>query len=234
MRPSETKRSLRRDHPVFFWGTLALVLIFAGASAVVASRVPSFRQDAELLDRRMSNAERATRDRVLNSEARRSELALGLLRREIRVNQMKHKGLHLAIDTDSSMLYLRHGPATLQRASLEVGPDSVIRAPDGRAWRFVQALGERRLQQKETNPDFTVPEWVYLSRGQTPPADVQRRIPGGLGTLVFRLDDGTAIYSRPQAGPLREGVLPGAFVVNERDMRAIFDAVERDTPVFIY
>ena len=234
MKTPDRKRSLRREHPVFFWGTMSLVLLFAAASAVVASRVPGYRQDAAVLDERMTEAERATRDRVLNSEARRSELAVGLLRREIRMGQMKEKGLHLALDTEEGALYLRHGQATLHRATMEVGSDSIVRAPDGRTWRFVQALGERRLERKETNPRYEVPEWVYLSRGQAPPPAAEREIDGGLGALVFRLDDGTTIYSRPETGPLQDGVLPGAFVVNEREMRSIFDAVGRDTPVFIY
>jgi len=38
----------------------------------------------------------------------------------------------------------------------------------------------------------------------------------------------------PEAGPLAEGVKPGDFVASERDLRAIFDAVTADMPVYIY
>ena len=110
----------------------------------------------------------------------------------------------------------------------------MIRAPDGRTWRFVRALGERHLQSRQQSPEYVVPEWVYLGRGEPVPPEAERTIDGGLGRFVLRLDDGTEIYTRPEAGPLAQGVKPASFVVAEDDMRAIFDAVKPDTPVYIY
>jgi hypothetical protein len=75
---------------------------------------------------------------------------------------------------------------------------------------------------------------VYVSRGQPVPAENERKVKGGLGAYVIRLDDGTEIYSQPQAGPLAETVKPGAFMTRSRDLAAIFDAVGEDTPVYIY
>lgn len=226
--------SLRRDHPVFFWGIVSLIAVLIGASVVVASRVPAYRSDAARLDSQMSAAERATRDRILASRAKRSELALALLQRELRLRELEQKGLHLAIDTDSALLYLRHDRATLRRASVRIGPDSIVHAPDGRTWRFVRALGQRHVQEKQTSPTYTVPEWVYIGQGVPVPPEDQRQVPGGLGDYVLRLDDGTEIYSVPEAGPLRGQVKPAAFMVDESELQAIFDAVPAQTPVFIY
>jgi hypothetical protein len=61
-----------------------------------------------------------------------------------------------------------------------------------------------------------------------------RRIDGGSGRYVLRLDDGTEIYSRPEEGPLATGVKPGAFVADEEGLQVIFEALEIDTPVYIY
>lgn len=234
---TETRRGfsrLRHDHPVFFWGMAALMVLFLAATGVVASRIPRYQQEAQALNRQMSAAERATRDRVLQSRAARSEMAVALLRRELRIKGQQQKGIHLAVNTEKRTLALRHGRATLREVPVQVGPDSVVRAPDGRAWRFVRALGERTVRDKEVSPVYTVPEWVYVSRGQPVPPEAQRRVEGGLGEYVLRLDDGTEIYTEPEAGPLAQGVKPAAFMVREGDMRAIFDAVREDTPVFIY
>lgn len=224
----------RRAHPVFFWGMLALIALFAGASAVVAMRVPTYQQEMAELNARMTAQERATRDRVLQSKAERSELALALLQREVRIKQLEQKRIHLAIDLADSTLSLMHGPATLRRAKVVVGPDSVVRAPDGRTWRFVTALGERTLMEKQRAPVYTVPEWVYVSRGEPVPPEEERRVPGGLGSHVLVLSDGTEIYSEPQTGPLQGTAKPGAFMVRGRDLTAIFDAIRLDTPVYIY
>ncbi len=234
---TETRRGfsrLRHDHPVFFWGMATLMTLFLAATGVVASRIPRYQQEAEALNRQMSAAERATRDQVLQSRAARSEMAVALLRRELRIKGQEQTGIHLAVNTEKSTLALRHGRATLREVPVRIGPDSVVRAPDGRAWRFVRALGERTIRDKQVSPVYTVPEWVYVSRGQTVPPEAQRQVEGGLGEYVLRLDDGTEIYSEPEAGPLAQGVKPAAFMVREGDMRAIFDAVREDTPVFIY
>jgi hypothetical protein len=232
--PDRSFTRLRRDHPVFFWGTLGVILVLLSASAAVAARVPEYRRDARVLDRQMSERERATRDRVLESRSRRTALAIALLRRELRLKAMQQKGLHLAVNTEESTLALRHGAATLREVHLEVGRDSIVHAPDGRTWRFVRAVGERRLAEKEAGSDEPIPEWVYISRGVPVPPEAERRVEGGNGKYILHLDDGTEIYSRPEAGPLAEGVKPGDFVASEDDLRAIFDAVSVDTPVYIY
>lgn len=227
--------SLRRDHPVFFWGTLCLLLILLAGSALVAVRIPSYRREAAEIDRRMDEEERATRDRILDSQARRSELALGLLQRELRLKALQEKGVHLAVSSEDSTLSLRHGPAVLREIPITAGGDSIIRAPDGRTWRFVRALGERHVEAKDVGESYVLPEWLYISRGQSVPPESEREVEGGLGRYVLRLDDGTEIYSRPSEGPFAEGVKPGAFVVeDESGLRAIFDAITIETPVFIY
>lgn len=231
---NRTIAELRRDHPVFFWGVLVALVLLLSASAVIGMRIPQYRQQAAELDARMSEAERETRDRILDSRSRRSQLAVALLQRELRLKSLEEEGLHLAISLEDSTLALRHGPATLREVRVQVGPDSVIRAPDGRTWRFVRALGERHLDERQTSPEYLVPEWVYIGRGEPVPPEAERRIEGGLGRYVLRLDDGTEIYTLPESGPLAGGVKPAAFAVAEEDMRAIFDAVKVDTPVYIY
>ncbi|HEX5724261.1 MAG TPA: hypothetical protein VFX98_02275 [Longimicrobiaceae bacterium] len=232
--PRPRGSGFRREHPVFFWGMAALIALFAAATLVVGARIPRYQREATRIDRQMSAEERATRDSVLQSRAKRSELAVALLRRELRVKTLEQKGMHLAISLDDSVLELRHGKATLRRAPLRIGPDSIIRAPDGRTWRFVRALGERQLAEKQVSPVYTVPEWVYLGQGQPVPPEAERRVAGGLGRYVLRLDDGTEIYTEPQEGPLKGVVKPASFVARARDLAAIFDAVREDTPVFIY
>ena len=228
-------KEIRRRHPFFFWGMTAVILLLLTASVVVASRIPQYRSQANEFDQAMTETERETRDRILNSEARRSELAVALLQRELRLSALEERSIHLALDTDSSTLSLRHGPATLRQIRVTVGPDSTVTSPEGKTWRLVQALGERHLKEKVTNPTLTVPEWVYVSRGQPVPPEAERQVEGGLGSHVLRLDDGTEIHTRPEAGPFAEGARPGAFIVeSERDMRAMFDALQLDTPVYIY
>jgi hypothetical protein len=225
---------LRREHPLFFWGTVVVMLGLLAATIVVAIRIPQYRSDAAALDQRMSETERATRDGILQSETRRAELAVALLRREFQLKALHEKEIHLALDIDKGTISLRHGPATLREAPMQIGPDSLIRAPDGRTWRFVRPVGERHVQEKQVSPEYTIPEWVFISRGETVPEEEKRRLKGGLGKYVLRLDDGSEIYSEPETGPFAGQVKPASFVVPEKDLQAIFDAIGREAPVYIY
>jgi len=55
-----------------------------------------------------------------------------------------------------------------------------------------------------------------------------------MGAYVITLDDGSEIYSQPLAGPLKETVIPASFMAQAKDLAAIFDAVNEETPVYIY
>ena len=223
-----------REHPVFFWGMLVLIVLFGSAAGVVASRIPRYNAEARQITQRMTAEQRETRDALLENRERRTQLALAVLQRDLRVRSLQTNRRHLAVILKDSVLELRQGRATLRRAKLEMGKDSIVRAPDGRTWRFVQSVGERHVTRMERNPLVVIPEWVYVSRGQAVPSESARRVAGGMGAYVITLDDGTMIYSRPQAGPLREGVVPAGFVASAGDLSAIFDAVEDETPVYIY
>ena len=230
----EKGRGFRREHPVFFWGTVVLAVLFLGAAAAVATRIPRYQREAAQISQQMTAAQRQTRDEILQAQSRRTELAMAVLRRDLRIRSMETNKRHLAINLQDSVLELRQGPVTLRSAKLRIGPDSTVRAPDGRTWRMVRALGERRIAERLQNPVYTVPEWVYVAKGQPVPSESERRVPGGQGTYVIRLDDGTTIHTEPQAGPFEGAAEPAAFVARARDMAAIFDAVREETPVYIY
>jgi hypothetical protein len=232
--PRPPRRGLRREHPVFFWGTLLVAALFAAGATAIGMRVPKYRAEMEHFNSQLTAAQRATRDSLLRHQQQRTQLAVAVLRRDIRIRSLEQKQRHLAIVLEDSVLELRMGRATLRRAKLTIGADSTVRAPDGRTWRLIRPVGERKIAERQNTPTYTIPEWVYVSRGQPIPAEGERRVRGGLGTYVIRLDDGTEIYSKPSAGPLSETVKPGAFMARARDLAAIFDAVGEDTPVYIY
>jgi hypothetical protein len=226
--------AFRDEHPIFFWGAAALTLLFTLAAAVVALRVPHYHREAAALERTMTATQRATRDSLLASRGRRTQLALAVLRRDLRIRSYETRKRHLAISMQDSTLELRQGSATLRRVHIAIGPDSTIRAGDGRVWRLVRPLGERHIADLLESPEYTIPEWVYIAQGRPVPPEPQRRMPGALGAYVIQLDDGTEIYSRPASGPFAQGVKPGSFVARAGDLEVIFAAVGEDTPVYIY
>lgn len=235
MEETAPKRTgFRREHPAFFWGALALIVLFLGGAAAVASRIPRYRSEAAQITARMSAAEKATQQEILGHRQQRTQLAVALLQRDIRIRSLQTRGTHLAIVLKDSVLELRQGRATLRRVKLTIGPDSIVRAPDGRTWRFVRGVGERRVTGLAQGGDVTIPEWAYVARGEPVPTEAQRHVAGGMGSYAITLDDGSVIYSHPQAGPFKDGVIPGSFMTSAHDLDAIFAVVKQDTPVYIY
>jgi hypothetical protein len=232
--PTTRRPSFWREHPLFLWGSLTVAALFLAGAAAIAMRVPRYRAEAAQFNARMTAAERATRDSVLAHRGKRTQLAMAILQRDIRIRALQQKKVHLAVSLEDSVLELRHGRATLRRAKMQIGPDAEIKAPDGRAWRLVRPVGERRVAELQRSPVYTIPEWVYVRQGQPIPPEAERRVAGGLGSYVIRLDDGTEIHTEPQAGPLKGTVKPASFQVRASDMGAIFDALKEETPVFIY
>jgi hypothetical protein len=226
--------SFRAEHPVFFWGTVSLIALLAVAAVVVGIRIPRYNHEADEIASRMTAEQRRTRAELMAHRQRRTQLAVAVLRRDMRIKSLQTRQRHLAVVLEDSTLELRQGRATLRRAKLSIGPDSIVRAPDGRSWRFVRGVGERHIASRRQNPTITIPDWVYVSRGQPVPPEASRRVAGGMGAYVITLDDGTEIYSQPLAGPLKDTVIPAGFMAQARDLAAIFDAVDEDTPVYIY
>jgi L,D-transpeptidase YbiS len=232
--PTKRRSSFWRDHPVFLWGSLALMALLLAGAGIIASRVPKYRAEMAMFNAQMTAAERATRDSVLANREKRTQLAMAILQRDIRIRALQQKKVHLAVVLDDSVLELRHGRATLRRAKIQIGQDATVRAPDGRTWRLVRPVGERRVAEKQQSPVYTVPEWVYVQKGLPIPPEAERRVAGGLGTYVIRLDDGTEIHTEPQRGPLAGQVKAASFQARARDMGAIFGAVRDEMPVYIY
>ena len=232
--PPTPRRGLRREHPVFFWGTLVLAALFLTGAAAIAYRVPKYRAETAAFNAQLTEAQKATRDSLLANQERRTQLGVAMLRRDMRIRSLENSQRHLAIILEDSALELRQGRATLRRAKIDVGPDSTIHGPNGETWRLVRPVGERRIADRQRNPTYTIPEWVYVSRGEEVPSEEARRVAGGLGAYVIRLNDGTEIYSKPSTGPLADDVKPGGFMARGGDLGAIFDAVGKDTPVYIY
>ena len=232
--PTTRRPSFWREHPIFLWGSLALTALFLAGAAAVASRIPRYRSEAALFNARMTAAEKATRDSVLAHRGKRTQLSMAILQRDIRIRALEQKQVHLAVVIEDSVLELRHGRATLRRAAMQIGPDATVKGPNGRTWRLVRPVGERRVVELQRSPAYTIPEWVYVQQGQPVPPESERRVEGGLGAYVIRLDDGTEIHTEPQVGPLKGQLKPASFQVRASDMGAIFDAVREDMPVYIY
>jgi hypothetical protein len=149
---------------------------------------------------------------------------------------VQDRGLNLSVWVDEGRMDLQREGAQLRRMKVAVGPEASV-GPEADGVRLVPPRGKRQLV-RVVGEDFvwSVPRWVFAHRGLSPPASSERAVRGGLGRLALVLDDGTLIYSLPQAGPLRDPayVMPGTLRAELPDLEAIRESLAPGLPVYFH
>jgi lipoprotein-anchoring transpeptidase ErfK/SrfK len=112
----------------------------------------------------------------------------------------------------------------------------------GQTWRFSTPRGVFRVQRREKDPVWIMPDWAFIEAGQrVPPADSpRRRRPGALGTTALYIDHDLAIHGteRPELvlrdDPDARRVSHGCIRMTNEDARMLYYLVDVGTPVLIY
>jgi lipoprotein-anchoring transpeptidase ErfK/SrfK len=109
-------------------------------------------------------------------------------------------------------------------------------------WEFDTPRGFFRVERKEKDPVWIMPDWAFIQRGErVPPADSPRRIRHGvLGSTALYIGHDLAIHGtdRPELvldpDPERRRVSAGCIRMIDADARHLFHAVDVGTLVLIY
>jgi len=220
----------RRRHPALI---AALAVIVAGLLAIdgwVLYKRQAYEAEIARLRSDMSDVERRRSDAITNTNEKRLEMMMELLRRQAKID----KEIHLAVAVDSGKMYLERDGALLREMSVEVPAERKVDA--GHDTVHLAAPRGTRTVERILGPTdaWDVPSWVYTDRGLTPPTTKSEV--GALGPVAIVLNGGTVIYSLPTVGPLNDSayVLPGSIRVSAEDLRAVTPNLQRGTVVYFY
>jgi hypothetical protein len=174
------------------------------------------------------------RDELANAEVTKAQLAKELDQRLGYLKAMEGEQFYIAIDTQKKALYFRIGKEVIRDATVSLGGNETLTAPDGRKWTFLPVKGGFNVAGKAIGYRWQVPEWAYVMNKQPIPAE-RPVIENGLGKYVIFLPDNYVIQSPPPAdGPLHGQAKPGSFMVPEADLAAIWPRITTDTRVYIF
>jgi hypothetical protein len=141
-------RDFRRAYPgfVFVLG-LGLGLMVAVDAWLVYKRV-DYNNEVSSLRSRMTEAERARTDAIVQTEENKLRLAIELIKRQSKFD----KKLHLNVSLDSAKMYLTREGAVLREMAVQFGPETPPSASDSappvalpRGERTVQDLSDKRI-----------------------------------------------------------------------------------------
>lgn len=112
----------------------------------------------------------------------------------------------------------------------------------GESWEFDTPRGLFRVERKERDPVWIMPDWAFVERGERvpPPDSPRRRRKGMLGSTALYIGHELAIHGteRPELvlnpDPDARRVSHGCIRMTDEDARRLFHEVEVGTLVLIY
>jgi lipoprotein-anchoring transpeptidase ErfK/SrfK len=144
-------------------------------------------------------------------------------------------GRYVVISLDEHMLYVMEDERVMWSAVVGTGTGTRLEGADQK-WDFSTPRGIFRVQLKEKDPIWRVPDWAFIERGEPiPPADdPRRREPGMLGTTAIYLQYDIAVHGTNNPELLGQPVSHGCIRMTNEAVRRLYHEVEIGTPVIIY
>lgn len=151
------------------------------------------------------------------------------------------EGPYVVIRLDRNHLYLLDGERIVWDAPVATGTGFRLSAGE-RAWEFSTPRGVFRVQRREKDPVWIMPDWAFVEAGlPVPPLDSpRRRRPGALGTTAIYIQHDLAIHGTEQPelvlrpDPDARRVSHGCIRMTNEDARTLYHLVDVGTPVLIY
>ena len=145
------------------------------------------------------------------------------------------EGKYVVISLDEHKLYVMEGARVIWETAVGTGTGTQL-AGAGKKWDFSTPRGMFRVQRKEKDPVWYLPEWVFVERGTAIPPEgaPERYEPGMLGTTALYLQEDIAVHGTNFPELLGQSVSHGCIRMTNEAARRLYHEVEIGTPVIIY
>lgn len=149
--------------------------------------------------------------------------------------------LYVVIRLAENTLFLVDGRDVLWSAPVGTGTGFRLDG-DRESWDFDTPRGVFRVERKEKDPVWIMPDWAFVERGQRipPPDSPLRRQEGALGSTALYIGYELAIHGTDQPelvldpDPEKRRVSHGCIRMTDEDARRLFHEVDVGTLVLIY
>jgi L,D-transpeptidase ErfK/SrfK len=145
------------------------------------------------------------------------------------------EGRYIVISLEEHRLRLMDGRRLVWETVVGTGTGTRLEGA-GQKWEFSTPRGMFRVQRKEKDPRWYVPDWEFIELKQPiPPPDSPLRWQRGmLGTSALFLGEGIALHGTSKPELLGQNVSHGCIRMSNEAARQLYHAVDVGTPVFIY
>ena len=145
------------------------------------------------------------------------------------------EGRYIVVSLAEHRLYLMEEERVIWSAVVGTGTGTRLEGA-GQEWEFSTPRGMFRVQRKEKNPRWYVPDWAYIERGERipEPDDPKRWEEGMVGTTALFVGEGIALHGTNKPELLGQDVSHGCIRMTNEAARMLYHEVEVGTAVFIY
>ncbi len=146
------------------------------------------------------------------------------------------RGIYIVIDTGRSTLYLKDKKRVISEVVASSGSGSILVEPNGkRKWVFDTPRGEFKIESKTRRPVWRKPDWAFIEEGKPIPKNVADRLEeGALGDYALGFGAGYFIHGTLYTRLLGKNVTHGCVRLGDDDLKAVYEAVDIGTKVYIY
>jgi lipoprotein-anchoring transpeptidase ErfK/SrfK len=139
------------------------------------------------------------------------------------------------ISLEEHRLYVIADGRVVWSASIGTGTGEVLEGA-GRYWDFSTPPGRYRVQRKELDPVWVLPDWYFVERDEPiPPLDSpRRRLESALGAAALYLTEEIAIHGTDQPELLGDAVSHGCIRMSNEDVLRLYEELEVGTPVIVH
>lgn len=144
---------------------------------------------------------------------------------------------YMVINTTDNRFFLYKSRKLVREGFCSSGSYTLLRTEDGeKEWIFKTPRGRFSIHGKTTDPVWRKPDWAFVEEGLPIPrdGDPSRWEYGVLGDYALSLGDGYLIHGTIYKRFLGMPVTHGCIRLNDDDLKAVYNALNIGSKVYIY
>jgi lipoprotein-anchoring transpeptidase ErfK/SrfK len=145
------------------------------------------------------------------------------------------EGRYVVVSLAENRLYLMEAERVVWSTLVGTGTGTRLEGA-GQQWDFSTPRGMFRVQRKEKDPRWYLPDWHFVENKLPVPSvdDPKRWQRGMLGTSALFLGEGIALHGTSKPELLGQNVSHGCIRMTNEAARELYYAVDVGTPIIIY
>lgn len=144
---------------------------------------------------------------------------------------------YIIINSTDNEFTLMKGRDLIRRGKCSTGSYVILEDDkNNKKWLFKTPKGVRKILSKKTDPVWTKPDWAFKEEGLPVPSpnDPSRFEEGVLGDYALSMGNGYMIHGTIWQRYLGLPVTHGCVRLNDDDLKAVYNGLQKGSNVYIY